>query len=198
MLKSEKIGRGFTKRIWAKRIWAGAAVASIGLAPLAADAACFTQPEWVAAHVRVLQTELMVAALECKEVPGRDFTPQYNAFIGKYGTSLRSNSELLKGHFSRSFGAGYSREMDLYITKIANDASQQSMLSVGYCDEAAGLFQNTLLLEPQDLERYSVDRIVNKTNVGDFCIDARAVKAVEPPSKKAPVKAKRQQVTSAE
>jgi len=163
---------------------------------MAANAACFTQPEWVAAHVRLLQTELMVAALECKEVPGRDFTTQYNAFIGKFGTFLRANSELLKNHFTRSFGAGSTREMDLYITKVANDASQHSMQSLGYCDESVGLFQNTLLVEPQDLDRFSVDRIVDKSTVGDFCVDSRTVRPAEAPPKKAvPAKVKKQQAS---
>jgi hypothetical protein len=164
-----------------KKLLSGAVIVAIGFGPVAAGAACFNQPEWVSAHVRMLQTELMVAALQCKDVPGRDFTPQYNAFVGKYGSYLRMNAERLKGYFQRHYGGGSTRQMDLYITKIANDVSEQSMRSLSYCDESVGLFQNTLQVDPKEFELFSVDRIVDKNAIGDFCSGPRVITASDTP-----------------
>lgn len=133
----------------------GTLVASAGTAV----AQCLKPKERTAVHIRVLQTELMVAALSCRAVPGRDFTGQYNAFVKKHGEKLVSHSRVLQAYFTARYGNDSRRQLDAFITSLANDASQRSMTSPTFCDESAGLFHEALRVERRDLENWSATRV---------------------------------------
>ncbi len=111
-------------------------VASIG----AADA---IEPkgasETAAINARLLQTEMMVAALAC------DLRPSYNKAIRTFKKELIGHGKVLRKIFRRSHGASAQRRLDKYITQLANDASARSNYDRrAYCRTAATLFDDVL------------------------------------------------------
>lgn len=110
-------------------------------------------------NVRVMQTELMVAALSCRAVPGRDFTGQYNAFVKSHGDRLVGHGKVLTAYFKDRYGANdFRRQLDAFITALANDASRRSMNSATFCDESVQLFQEVVTLDRNGLEPWSERR----------------------------------------
>ncbi len=95
--------------------------------------------EAAAVNARLLQTEMMVAALTC------DLRPQYNTAIRTFETELVRHGQVLRKMFRRNHGAGGQRQLDKYITRLANDASARSNRDrLGFCRTAASLFDNVL------------------------------------------------------
>jgi hypothetical protein len=130
--------------------------ASLFALPVAdAAARCLNAKERTAVRVRTLQTDLMVAALSCRAVPGRDFTGHYNAFVQRHGDRLISHSRVLQDYFSARYGANSRKQLDAFITAMANDASRRSMNSPTFCDESVSLFQEVMRLEKRELETWS-------------------------------------------
>ena len=108
-----------------------------------------------AMHVRLLQTELMVAALQCRTVPDYDFSTKYNSFVMQFSQPLTQNANVLKDHFRKSFGANHMTQLDRYMTRIANDAGQRGITS-GYCQAMAPMFDRVLALKGNtDLTKFS-------------------------------------------
>ena len=121
---------------------------------VAATSAC-PSPVVEAMHVRLLQTELMVAALQCRAAPGYDFSSKYNAFVMQFSSPLTQNANTLKDHFRKSFGANHMTQLDRYMTRIANDAGQRG-LGAGYCQNMAPIFEDVLALKGNsDLTKFS-------------------------------------------
>jgi hypothetical protein len=58
-----------------------------------------------AMHVRLLQTELMVAALQCRNNPAFDFSSKYNSFVMQFSSPLSQNANVLKDHFRQPHDA---------------------------------------------------------------------------------------------
>jgi len=125
----------------------------------ASGAACYTSAETTAVEVRMLQSELMVAALACRDSnPELGMISQYNDFVHRLSDKLVSHSKVLQAHFQKAFGAEGRRRLEAFVTALANDASKRSMASAGYCQNAATLFRDVSLLERRDLERFSAQR----------------------------------------
>lgn len=123
-------------------------------AQVAATSSC-PSPVVEAMHVRLLQTELMVAALQCRAAPGYDFSSKYNAFVMQFSSPLNQNANTLKDHFRKSFGAGHMTQLDRYMTRIANDAGQRGM-HAGYCQNMQPVFESVLALKSNsDLTKFS-------------------------------------------
>lgn len=121
--------------------------------------ACFAQPALAqskasncpspvveAMHVRLLQTELMVAALQCRNNPAYDFSSKYNNFVMQFSSPLTQNANVLKDHFRKNYGANHMTQLDRYMTRIANDAGQRGM-HAGYCQNMAPMFDQVLALK---------------------------------------------------
>jgi hypothetical protein len=164
----------------------------IGLSPVMASAACFTETEWRAAHVRILQTELQVAALECANVAGASYNDQYTAFIARFQDRLKANGALLRAHFQRVYGGDPGgRQLDIFVTKVANDASDRSMQDMKFCANSAGAFQAALAIDKAQLEQAAIDHVVDHSEVGDECPVTKAppVQAAAKPAAKTPAKA---------
>lgn len=86
-----------------------------------------------AINFRLLQTELMVAALSC----GRnDFKSKYNNFVVRFGPALRRNGRTLRAIFRRAYGHNGRRRLDTYVTRLANEASVRSMENTRFCETA--------------------------------------------------------------
>jgi hypothetical protein len=132
---------------------------SLAAAPVVEAATrCATPKERTAMRVRVMQTELMVAALSCRAVPGRDFTGQYNTFVQRHGERLVTHGRVLQSYFQTRYGVDSRRKLDTFITALANDASRRSMNSATFCDESVQLFQEVMAIDRNGLEAWSERR----------------------------------------
>jgi hypothetical protein len=121
-------------------------------------AACYTPPEATAVQVRMLQSELMVAALACRDSnPELGMIAQYNDFVRRVSDRLVSHSKVLQARFQKTFGADGHRRLEAFVTALANDASKRSM-TAGYCQSAAVLFRDVSKLDRRELEHFSATR----------------------------------------
>jgi hypothetical protein len=135
------------------RRWVFAGGFAVGLAAMTvipdalAAGACVTQKDLAALNARVLQTELMVAALTCGE------KARYNAFVMSFKRVLGDRGQSLRALFTRLHGAGGKRDLNGFVTKLANDASQGSLaVRGGYCTMASALFEEVLNTSPDDFD----------------------------------------------
>lgn len=168
-----------------RRVIGGACAAMVAAAPVMASAACFTESEWRAAHVRVLQTELQVAALECVNVQGANYNDQYTVFIQRFQDRLKANANLLKSHFQRVYGKDSGRELDIFVTKVANDASSRSMQDMKFCANSAELFKAALAIDKPQFEQAAMEHVTDHSEVGDECpVTASLTPAVVKTTKK--------------
>jgi hypothetical protein len=111
---------------------------------------CASDRDLAALNVRVLQTELMVAALSCGE------RQRYNSFVTTYQKVLTERGQALQALFKRTHGAQGTRRMDAFVTKMANDSSQQVRdKGAEYCVFAGELFEEVLAAKPTDVNRLS-------------------------------------------
>ena len=109
---------------------------------------CVSAAEEIALNTRVLQTELMVAALACGE------QERYNAFVTTFRREIAAQGSSLRRLFARAYGHAGTREMNAFVTRLANDASIRSAnTGRGYCVAAAALMAEALATKPVDFER---------------------------------------------
>ncbi len=133
-----------------KRAACGVAVAGIvSVASFTAASAFETRNanERAAVNARLLQTEMMVAALTC------DLRPQYNRAVKTYRKDLVRHGKVLRKMFRRDHGASAQRRLDKYITQLANDASARSNGDrASYCRTATALFAEVLASGPNGFD----------------------------------------------
>jgi hypothetical protein len=156
------------------KLLAGTVVAVTALAPIAADARCLTTTQTTAAQVRLLQTELMVAALSCRSVADRNFIPQYNQFMSVHSDRLITHGKVLQAYFNEVYGKNGQTRLDKFITTIANDSSTRSMQSTSYCDDSVSLFQEVVAVKRGELEEYSKARMGTPDALGEVCAPGKA------------------------
>lgn len=146
LLKSSTSQRG--ARAWL----AAATIAGVCSIATSATAEPVNAREQQALDVRYLQTELMVAALSC----GRpEFHQHYNVFVTRFGNSLKRHGTALQTYFRRQYGAQGTKQMDIYVTRLANEASLRSMQQAAFCTDSVILFDRVTKLEPALLEGFS-------------------------------------------
>ncbi|MEP4379037.1 MAG: hypothetical protein ABJ215_00040 [Alphaproteobacteria bacterium] len=93
----------------------------------------------MAVRARVVQSEMMVAALSC------GLRNQYNAVVAEFETELVSHGRVLRSMFTRTHGAGGQLALDRFVTKLANDASSRSNRARhAYCASAKRSFAEVL------------------------------------------------------
>ena len=129
----------------------------VAVAPIAVQAAdCYSPAETSAVEVRMLQSELMVAALACRDSnPELGMIAGYNDFVHRLSRPLVQNSRLLQAHFKKAYGASGEHRFEAFETELANAASKRSMASSSYCENSAALFQAIAGLQARDLERFA-------------------------------------------
>jgi hypothetical protein len=169
----------------------GVLAASLALAPVLAHAECYTEQEWQAAHVRILQTELNVAQLTCSNVPDHSYDAQYGTFVARFGDRLKSAATELRAHFKRVYGGAAEKQLDIFVTRVANEASDRSMSSTTPCADAAPLFQQVLATDSAGFSQLALDHVTDKTEIGGELCVAKA------PAAKKPAKAKKVKKTVA-
>ena len=110
-------------------------------------------PTVAAMQVRMLQTELMVAALSCQA------QNQYNAFVRKFSKQLAENGRQLRTHFSKTYGATAGRRLDTFVTRLANTASAISIRNSGtFCPNLHAIFRRALTEPDQRLSVLAAER----------------------------------------
>lgn len=87
---------------------------------------------------RRLQSELMVAALSCRDTR---YHKHYNTFVKRFRPALKINARVLQAYFTRLHGPMATRKLDDYITQLANEASLASMADARYCTNALRRFE---------------------------------------------------------
>jgi hypothetical protein len=114
---------------------------------VAEAAACALADEKAALDTRVLQSELMVAALTCGE------NARYGVFVKKFEPILVANGDALRHYFRRAYGGAGETRMNRMVTQLANAASIRSMSQAkpAYCASRGQLFSEVLALRTQDL-----------------------------------------------
>lgn len=116
-------------------------------------ATCTNPSESAAVQLRILQSELMVAALSCQA------KPKYNAFVTKFEPVLVQSGKTLVNMFRRDHPGRSSAELNRFITKLANGASAHSInFGNNYCTAAYTLFDVVLSLRPSELVEFSTQR----------------------------------------
>jgi len=133
------------------RVVAMTAIA-LGMAlPSAAQAAsCAAANEESALQVRVLQTELMVAALTCNQ------RTDYNAFITRFQPQLSVQGKLMQAFFDRKYGSGSAKAMNGFVTRIANESSRRGMMKRGlFCHEATVIHSASKSVDPAGLPAFA-------------------------------------------
>lgn len=127
------------------RILPGVLAAVLVFGPVAATAqVCMNPAEKAAFDVRALQTQLMVAALNCRDERHDD---KYNAFISRFQRDLSGHSNSLRAWFRRAYPRASERELNSYVTDLANIQSQHSTRQGDrYCAYIAPIFERALSL----------------------------------------------------
>lgn len=140
------------------------------MTPLAANAECFTQTEWQAVNVQMLQRTLQVAALECTNVAGHSYDEQYNSFIARFHDRLMADGVAFRHHFRRVYGSSADTYQDRFVTQMANNASAKSMNSVNYCADpaTAQMFKTALAVDAAQFEQAAVTAM-SGNDLGQVC-----------------------------
>jgi hypothetical protein len=117
---------------------------------------CVQSAERTAFDIRALQSQLMVAALACN----RD--NDYNSFVRKFQGDLTASYRGIETHFRRTAGRAHQRELDGFITQLANAQSQDGIRAGShYCPLVTPLFQLALnARSAEELALISTDRNV--------------------------------------
>ena len=128
------------------------------LSVLVAAIGYLTAKEKEAIAFRYLQTELMVAALSCGR---KEYRAKYNTFVIRYRPALRRNGRALRAIFKRSYGSAGKRQLDDYITRLANEASVRSMQRGEFCVLAGNKLNAVLTASSSATQRGLLRRAQN-------------------------------------
>ncbi len=128
--------------------------AMVGAAANGAQArVCAGGDAQMALTTRVLQTELMVAALSCRQ------HDQYATFVRRFQPDLVASADALRSFYGQHYGARATKKIDALVTRLANEASQRSIdAGAAFCREARSLFDVVLDLERGQLALYALYR----------------------------------------
>ncbi|TCS60956.1 hypothetical protein [Varunaivibrio sulfuroxidans] len=114
-----------------------AVMTGLALSAPAVAGVCAAPRDQVALKTRVLQSNLMVAALTC------GLRPRYNAFVTDFRSELVTQGHILRSFFRRSFGASGERRMNAFVTRLANEASlRRTRDTAGFCRRAETVFDS--------------------------------------------------------
>lgn len=110
--------------------------------------ACADRDARRALELRVLQSELMVAALTCGQ------RQSYNAFVTTFKPFLKDQGAQLRTFFVEQYGLAAGPErLNRMVTRLANTASQRSLNQSNqvFCEQAKSRFEAVLSAPTQDL-----------------------------------------------
>ena len=150
--------------------------------PAFAQASCRNATELQAIAVRMLTTELMVAALGCSGATEDSFRNRYGSFVQKFNPDLVRNGSALKTQYAR-YG-GESR-MNMMVTQLANLAEQRRRADPNFCVDTDKKLNLGLAAETTRLEQVplSSDYYTGALGIKD-CSTPAAKPTAPPPAKK--------------
>jgi hypothetical protein len=147
---------------------------------------CLQSAERAAFDVRALQSQLMVAALACNK------DNEYNAFVRKFQGDLASAYRGIQGHFRRTAGNAHQRELDGFITQLANAHSQDGIRAGSqFCPLVAPLFQHAMAQpDAQALASFAQERnVLNPLGTPECQSAPAAATPSRTPARPAPARA---------
>ncbi len=114
---------------------------------------CASEVDYAALSLRVLQSDLMVAGLRCRE------HGKFASFVQKFGPELRANGGTLKKFFSAQYGGKGNNQLDLMVTRLANNSSSRAGVDThSYCRETVGMFDEVLSVKAAEIKSYAAAR----------------------------------------
>ena len=121
-----------------------AGLAAIALSATAASASeiSINDKERASLEMRVMQSELMVAALSCASAD------RYNAFVTRYKAELSDYGKTMQDLFKRVHGGNAFNQLNSFVTRVANEASLKMIQNSHFCDDAGATFQALLQTGP--------------------------------------------------
>lgn len=145
-----RLGGHVTKFARRTKIAAGLISLALIVPTLAQGAPCAASVDQTSLQVRMLQTELMVAALTCNQ------RTDYNAFVTRFQPELTLQGKHLVSFFKQKHGAGSAKALNGFITRIANESSRRGMQKRGeFCRNAASIHASSKKIQPTGLARYA-------------------------------------------
>jgi hypothetical protein len=130
--------------------WAAVAILAMTGVGARAQQLCPDEGELAALDARALQTELMVAALSCSQ------NSRYNQFVQTFRVALVERGKVLSGLFNRTYGPDGEEHLNRFVTRLANEASQEALAAgPAYCSGALPLFEELLATSPDDFDRFT-------------------------------------------
>jgi hypothetical protein len=138
-----------------------------------AQGACRPTVELQTIAVRMLTTELMVAALGCSGATEDSFRNRYGSFVQKFNADLVQNGAALKSHY-RKYG-GESR-MNMMVTQLANLAEQRRRADPNFCVDTDKKLNLGLAAETTRIEQVPLS--------SDYYTGALGIRECAPPAPK--------------
>jgi hypothetical protein len=142
--------------------------------PALAQGACRPTAEMQAIAVRMLTTELMVAALGCSGATEDSFRNRYGSFVQKFNADLVRNGSALKSQYAK-YG-GESR-MNMMVTQLANLAEQRRRADPNFCVDTDKKLNLGLAAETTRIEQVPMPT--------DYYTGALGIRECAPPAPKA-------------
>ncbi|MGE0255254.1 MAG: hypothetical protein AB7N54_06110 [Alphaproteobacteria bacterium] len=131
---------------------AAAVVTVLAVAGPARAGESLAQHERTAFQMRVLQSDLMVAALLC------GLNMQYDAAIRRFRPEMIDSARYLRSYFNRLYGRHGQVELDRFVTVLANRASSRATeQGANFCADASSLLTTVLALPEDGLGAYIRD-----------------------------------------
>lgn len=131
--------------------------ALLGVSPSFAQSQCLQPAERNAVAVKTLQTDLLVAMISCRNVPGLEgFVGHYNNWTSRNQVRLDSNTRVLRDYFRRAYGGQGGARYDSFATALMNEASRQSNTRPSFCRDSVQVFQWAMGVEPAQIEPAAV------------------------------------------
>ncbi|OAG76374.1 hypothetical protein Amal_02147 [Acetobacter malorum] len=147
---------------------------------------CGHSPAHEAFDIQALKSELMVTALSCNA------QDRYNAFVGKFRTTLLNEEQKLNTYFRSTYGSSAQREHDDYITQLANIQSEKGLQSgTIFCMQRIAMFDEVNALESsEDLANYTEAKDVTQPASFETCAAPAASHSARPARRATKAKAK--------
>jgi hypothetical protein len=155
--------------IMSKRFLAGAIAGVSMLAagvPAAAAPSCWGEREVSAAHVRQMQTMLMVAALRCRAA-GIDISTDYDGFVTAERDALGTENGVIKQHFAQA--GGTQSDYDRFATSLANGFGDDETSQASCADAAALAHEGAAALSAVALEKVAAVHLFPAALPGGVC-----------------------------
>ena len=133
---------------------------------------CAKNTEATALRTRMMQTELMVAALSCNQ------KTEYNDFVVHFRPELKQHGSALQSYFRRTYGKSGTSQLNTFTTRLANEVSQRSMKDIAaFCGDAAKTFSTLKSLPSLQFASFVAGRpTADSHGVGVCTVEASAEK----------------------